>query len=204
MLNSIEDGNQVDSIYTDFSKAFWSGADWDQKTPATDQKAPATFHTKKSKRPPKFLLKTPFKTFCMGDCKSPCDQHRIATMTNPALLLIVCVISYCWIRCLWVRCMWLGCCLSGRIQKIRIGDAVSKDIKVTSGVPQGSYLGALCFIWFGNRISEIFDCVRVLFYADDMKLFLPVSGFHGTAFLQDCLKIQSDLNKLSEWCDRNS
>jgi hypothetical protein len=38
----------------------------------------------------------------------------------------------------------------------------------------------------------------VLFYVDDMKLFLPVSGF------QDCLKIQSDLNKLSEWCDRNS
>jgi hypothetical protein len=31
-----------------------------------------------------------------------------------------------------------------------------------------------------------------------MKLFLPVSGFH------DCLKIQSDLNKLSQWCDRNS
>jgi hypothetical protein len=30
------------------------------------------------------------------------------------------------------------------------------------------------------------------------KLFLPVSGF------QDCLKIQSDLNKLWEWCDKNS
>jgi hypothetical protein len=81
------------------------------------------------------------------------------------------------------RCMWLGSYLSGRIQKIRIGDAVSKDIKVTSGVPQGSHLGPLCFIWFVNRISEIFDYVRVLFYADNMKLFLPVSGF------QDCLKI---------------
>jgi hypothetical protein len=69
---------------------------------------------------------------------------------------------------------------------------------VTSGVPQGSHLGPLCFIWFVNRISEIFDYVRVLFYADVMKFFLPVSGF------QDCLKIQSDLNKLSEWCDRNS
>jgi hypothetical protein len=34
-----------------------------------------------------------------------------------------------------VRCMWLGSYLSGRIQKNRIGDAVSKDIKVTSGVP---------------------------------------------------------------------
>jgi hypothetical protein len=73
-----------------------------------------------------------------------------------------------------------------------------KDIKVTSGVPQESHLGPLCFIWFVNRISKIFDYVRVLFYADDMKLFLPLSGF------QDCLKIQSDLNKLSEWCDRNS
>jgi hypothetical protein len=91
------------------------------------------------------------------------------------------------------KCMWLGSYLSKRIQKLRIGDAVSKDIKVTSGVPQGSHLGPLCFIWFVNRISEIFDYERELFYADDMKLFLPVSGF------QDCLKIQLDLKKLSEW-----
>jgi hypothetical protein len=31
-----------------------------------------------------------------------------------------------------------------------------------------------------------------------MKLFLPVRG------VQDCMKIQSDLNTLSEWCERNS
>jgi hypothetical protein len=93
------------------------------------------------------------------------------------------------------RCMWLGSYLSQKIQKIRIGDAVSKDIKVTSGVPQASHLGPLCFIWFVNRISEIFDYVRVLFYADDMKLFLSISGYQ--------VKIQLDLNKLSEWCDRN-
>jgi hypothetical protein len=88
------------------------------------------------------------------------------------------------------RCMWLGFYLSGRIQKIRICDAVSKDIKVTSDVPHGSHLGPLCFIWFVNRISEIFDYTRVLFYVDDIKLFLLVCGF------QDCLKIQSDLNEL--------
>jgi hypothetical protein len=29
-------------------------------------------------------------------------------------------------------------------------------------------------------------------------LFLPLRGF------QDCMKIQLDLNKLSEWCERNS
>jgi hypothetical protein len=64
------------------------------------------------------------------------------------------------------KCMWLGSYLSGRMQKIRIGDAVSKDIKVTSGVPQGNHLGPLCYIWFVNRISEIFDYVHVLFYGD--------------------------------------
>jgi hypothetical protein len=42
-----------------------------------------------------------------------------------------------------------------------------------------------------------FEYVRVLFYADDMKLFLPDRGF------QDCIKIQSDLNKLSKWCEEN-
>jgi hypothetical protein len=96
------------------------------------------------------------------------------------------------------RCLWLRSYLIGRIQRIRIGGAVSKDIRVTSVVPQGSHLGPLCFIWFVNRISMIFEYVHVLFYADDMKLFLPVKSF------QDCMKIQSDLNKLFEWCERNS
>jgi hypothetical protein len=39
--------------------------------------------------------------------------------------------------------------------------------------------------------QNIFEYVRVLLYADDMKLFLPVRGF------QDCMKIPSDLKKLS-------
>jgi hypothetical protein len=87
------------------------------------------------------------------------------------------------------RCLWLRSYVTGRIQRIIIGETVSKDIRVTSGVPQGSHLGSLCFIWFANRISMIFDYVRVLFYVDDMK---------------DCVKIQLDLNKLSEWCEKNS
>jgi Reverse transcriptase (RNA-dependent DNA polymerase) len=62
---------------------------------------------------------------------------------------------------------------SGRRQRVRIGSCVSKEIKVTSGVPQGSHLGPLCFIWFVNDIAQIFKYVRVLFYADDMKLYLP-------------------------------
>jgi hypothetical protein len=129
VLNSIEDGNQVDSIY--FSKAF-------------DR-----------------------------------VRHKLLLYEMSVGIELT-------------RCMWLGSYLSERIQTIRTGDTVSKDIKVSSSVPQESHLGPLRFIWFVNRISENFDNVRVLFDADDMKLFLPVKGF------QDCIKIQSDLNKLSE------
>jgi hypothetical protein len=92
------------------------------------------------------------------------------------------------------RCQWLGSYFSGRIQRVRMGDCVSRDILVTSGVLQGSHLGPLCFIWFVNEIARIFRHVRVLFYADDMKMFLPVRG----------LRIQDKLNRLAEWCEANA
>jgi hypothetical protein len=87
LLNSVEDGNQVDSVYTDFSKAF--------------------------------------------------DRVRLQLLLDEMSVSIE-----------PSRCMWLGSYLSGRIQKIRIGDAVSKDIKVTSGVPQGNLMGQFFFIWY--------------------------------------------------------
>jgi hypothetical protein len=37
-----------------------------------------------------------------------------------------------------------------------------------------------------------------LFYANDLKLFASV------AFLEDCVRIQSDLNRLTEWCEFKS
>jgi hypothetical protein len=65
---------------------------------------------------------------------------------------------------------------------VKMGDCVSRDILVFSGVLQGSHLGPLCFIWFVNEISRIFRHVRV-FYADDMKLFLPVRGFRDCSLI---------------------
>jgi hypothetical protein len=81
------------------------------------------------------------------------------------------------------RCQWLVSYFSGRIQRVRMGDCVSRDILVTSGVPQGRHLGPFCFIWFVNKISRTFRHVRVLFYADGMKLFLPVGGFRDCIIL---------------------
>jgi Reverse transcriptase (RNA-dependent DNA polymerase) len=109
ILKSIEDGLQVDSIYSDFSKAF--------------------------------------------------DKVR------HQLLLIKLALAVPPDRCGLLRSYF-----SGRTQRVRIGSCVSKEIKVTSGVPQDSHLGPLCFIWFVNDIVQIFKYVRVFFYADDMKL----------------------------------
>jgi hypothetical protein len=72
------------------------------------------------------------------------------------------------------RSKWLDSYFSGRIQRVGMGDCVSRGILVTSCVPQGSHLRPLCFIWFMNEISWIFRHEWVLFYADDMKLFFLV------------------------------
>jgi Reverse transcriptase (RNA-dependent DNA polymerase) len=94
-------------------------------------------------------------------------------------------------------CGLLRSYFSGRTLRIRIESCVSKEIKVTSRVPQGSHLGPLCFTWFVNDIAQIFKYVRVIFYADDMKMYLPVGSS------QDCLKIQRDLDRLTAWCENN-
>jgi hypothetical protein len=44
------------------------------------------------------------------------------------------------------------------------------------------------------RFSNTYE---FFFYADDMNLYLPVGSF------QDCLKIQSDLDRLTAWCEDN-
>jgi hypothetical protein len=63
------------------------------------------------------------------------------------------------------RCLWLRSYSTRKIQRKRIGDTVFKDIRVTSGVPQGSNVGSLsdmhCVVWIG-RIFSI--CHRMSIY----------------------------------------
>jgi hypothetical protein len=46
--------------------------------------------------------------------------------------------------------------------------------------------------------SHDFRRVRVIFYANNMKLFLLVRNF------RDCLNMQNDFYKLAEWCKANA
>ena len=89
---------------------------------------------------------------------------------------------------------WLRAYLSNRVQFVSIGQSTSPSLPVVSGVPQGSILRPVLFLIFVNDVPSIFSFSKVLLFADDAKCIMPIHS------LQDCLNLQSDLSKLSDWC----
>ena len=59
-------------------------------------------------------------------------------------------------------------------------------MSLTSGVPQGSVLAALLFILYVNDLPEAVEC-SIKIFADDCKLYLPVSLPSGPLVLQRAL-----------------
>ena len=66
---------------------------------------------------------------------------------------------------------WFRSYLSGRVQKVCVGNSSSQWGNITTGVPQGSILGPLLFSLFVNDIpASVSNCVCRL-YADDTILY---------------------------------
>ena len=65
--------------------------------------------------------------------------------------------------------------LQGRQQQVVIGGVDSSQLKVKSGVPQGSILGPLLFVLF---INDMFKCISqktdIALYADDTKVLREI------------------------------
>ena len=64
---------------------------------------------------------------------------------------------------------WISSYFSGRRQRVMVGHCHSADQPVTSGVPQGSVLGALLFTSYISPIGQLIDSRGILHqqYADD-------------------------------------
>ena len=88
--------------------------------------------------------------------------------------------------------------LSNRNQKVVIGSESSSVLKVHSGVPQGSILGPLLFVFFINDLpSGLSDGTNISLYADDTKIWREISS------PSDCISLQADIDNLNEWAIQN-
>ena len=68
-------------------------------------------------------------------------------------------------------CLLLQDYLQGRLQRVKVGDAVSSWDFNRRGVPQGSVLGPLVFNVFLNDLSYFITKVKLNAYADDQQLY---------------------------------
>ena len=87
---------------------------------------------------------------------------------------------------------WIQSFLIGRTQTVVLDGESSEDVKVTSGVPQGSVLGPLLFLLYINDLPENIQS-QVRLFADDIAVYLTVTN------MQDSQVLQSDLESLQHW-----
>lgn len=92
---------------------------------------------------------------------------------------------------------WFISYITNRTQKVVVYGHQSDEVNITSGVPQGSILGPLLFILFINDISQCFLHSNFLLYADDLKIYRHITNPY------DCILLQEDLNRLTQYCSVN-
>ena len=80
----------------------------------------------------------------------------------------------------------------GGTQRARVGGQLSKEVKVTSGVPQGTILGPLLFPVYINGIWRNID-LSIKLFADNCIIYRKITNKN------DIGKLQTDLDALGEW-----
>jgi hypothetical protein len=92
--------------------------------------------------------------------------------------------------------VWIKEFLLGRSQRVRADGQLSDEVRVTSGVPQGSVLGPLLFLAYVNDIWKNFES-NIRLFADDCIIYRRILDS------SDIKKLQTDLNRLGEWAVEN-
>ncbi len=87
---------------------------------------------------------------------------------------------------------WIESFLTLRRQRVLLNGTPSDWEKVLSGVPQGTIIGPILFLFFINDLPDVVDC-KVMLFADDAKLYSTIKNE------DDCLDLQSDLDCLVDW-----
>ena len=91
--------------------------------------------------------------------------------------------------------------LSGRSQRVRIGDAISDPLPLKYGVPQGSILGPVLFNIYVNDLLSVPAHCKSVCHVDDYKLYL---SFRSTDIARVFGYLNEDLREICRWCCQNS
>ena len=92
---------------------------------------------------------------------------------------------------IWVREFLVGC-----TPRVRVGGQLSKEVKVISGMLQGSVLGPLLFVVYVNDIwRNINSCIRL--FTDDCIIYRKIINKNNLE------KLQKDLDNVGEWAVEN-
>ena len=89
---------------------------------------------------------------------------------------------------------WFKNYLMNRKQIVKYNQIRSKEMSITSGVPQGSILGPLLFLLYINDIQNCSKIVSFILFADDTTI----------SYSNKCLKtlneiMQEEINKVTDW-----
>ena len=90
--------------------------------------------------------------------------------------------------------LWIKDFLTDRKQYVKLNNSKSKSIDVTSGVPQGSVLGPMLFIYFINDLPEVCSVTTKIF-ADDTKAYTSIKNE------QDHLNLQNTIDSMHSWTE---
>ncbi len=86
-------------------------------------------------------------------------------------------------------CAWVKQFLSNRTQQVIVEGEISEEAPVTSGVPQGSVLGPILFLFYINDLPDHLRS-KVRLFADDTILYNTSDNIG---------ELQEDLKKLEDW-----
>lgn len=86
--------------------------------------------------------------------------------------------------------------LCGRTFRVKIGNFLSSNRPIPSGVPQGSNLGPILFVLFIDDIKNVISS-RFELFADDLKISRVVCD------TEDARSLQNDIDSIINWCSLN-
>ena len=97
---------------------------------------------------------------------------------------------------------WFKSYLTGRSQRIKLGNCLSSRSDLSFGVPQGSVLGPLLFTLYTTPLSSLISehAIPHHLYADDSQLYISFSSGNSAAALNG---LQSCLASVQSWMSTN-